>query len=139
MSRKLLLPKVVKADKRYDDMVALISAIKHYHPQQESVLLVGGEKFGLIRFDENGNYADFKSNTSCAAGTGSFIEEQAQKLGCPLANYASRTEHKRSPIASDRCTVFMERDINHYLNEGYAVDEVLAAVLHSICENISWL
>ncbi|MBW1799785.1 MAG: CoA activase, partial [Deltaproteobacteria bacterium] len=31
--------------------------------------------------------------------------------------------------------VFMERDMNHYLSEGYAVDEVLASVLHAIREN----
>ena len=29
----------------------------------------------------------------------------------------------------------MERDINHYLNSGYGVDEVLAAALHAITEN----
>jgi len=29
----------------------------------------------------------------------------------------------------------MERDINHFLNEGYTVDEVLASVLHSVVEN----
>jgi activator of 2-hydroxyglutaryl-CoA dehydratase len=29
----------------------------------------------------------------------------------------------------------MERDMNHYLSEGYAVDEVLASVLHAVREN----
>ncbi|UCD80215.1 MAG: CoA activase, partial [Desulfobacterales bacterium] len=60
---------------------------------------------------------------------------QAQKLGCPLSEYAPRAAHRRSPMASDRCTVFMERDLNHYLNEGYPVEDMLAAVLHSVCEN----
>jgi len=46
-----------------------------------------------------------------------------------------RALDKKSPIASDRCTVFMERDINYYLSEGYSIDEILAAVLHSVCEN----
>ena len=31
--------------------------------------------------------------------------------------------------------MFIERDINHYLNSGYGVDEVLAAALHAITEN----
>jgi hypothetical protein len=74
-------------------------------------------------------------NTVCAAGTGSFIEEQAKKLGCPLENYAVRAEGQRSPITSDRCTVFMERDVNHYLSRGYSKDEMLASVLHAIREN----
>ena len=38
-------------------------------------------------------------------------------------------------MTSDRCTVFMERDLNHYLHEGYEKDELLASVLHSVREN----
>jgi hypothetical protein len=74
-------------------------------------------------------------NNVCAAGTGSFIEEQAKRLSCPLAEYSARAEKARSPLASDRCTVFMERDLNHYLMAGYSTGEILAAVLHSTCEN----
>lgn len=71
----------------------------------------------------------------CAAGTGSFIEEQAKKLNCPLSEYADRASKASSPLTSDRCTVFMERDLNHYLNEGFGKNEMLASVLHSIREN----
>ena len=63
------------------------------------------------------------------------IEEQALKLGVPLTEYAGRAINAPAPISSDRCTVFMERDINNYLTEGYTIDEVLASVLHSVCEN----
>ena len=38
-------------------------------------------------------------------------------------------------MASDRCTVFMERDLNHYINENYKTNEILASVLHSVREN----
>ena len=51
--------------------------------------------------------------------------EQARRLGCPLGDYARRTAGQRSPMASDRCTVFMERELNHYLNEDYTATEVL--------------
>ena len=34
-----------------------------------------------------------------------------------------------SPLTSDRCTVFMERDLNHYLCQGYSKEELLAATL----------
>ena len=57
------------------------------------------------------------------------------KLGVSLADYAGRAMNTPVPVSSDRCTVFMERDINNYLTEGYSVDEVLASVLHSVCEN----
>ena len=45
---------------------------------------------------------------------------------------------RTSPLASDRCTVFMERDISYLLSEGYSVREVLAAVLHAVRDNYLW-
>ena len=72
---------------------------------------------------------------SALQGQGVFIEEQARKLSCPLSEYAGRAEGLPAPLSSDRCTVFMERDLNHYLSENYTTDEVLASVLHSVREN----
>jgi activator of 2-hydroxyglutaryl-CoA dehydratase len=144
--------------------VAAIAAARHFYPRARSILIIGAEKFGLIQLDRLGNYRTFRANTGCAAGTGSFldqqarrlklentaalsalaqantgtgsfIEEQAQKLGCPIDRISALAEHRQSPLASDRCTVFMERDISHYLSTGYSVNEVLAAVLRSVVEN----
>lgn len=55
-------------------------------------------------------------NNVCAAGTGSFIEEQAKRLGCSLEDYSSRALDVSSPMASDRCTVFMEQ-VSVYLGD----------------------
>jgi predicted CoA-substrate-specific enzyme activase len=126
--------KIIGADMIIDEITAHARAAVELNPDVDTIIEIGGQdsKFttlikGMVTFSA--------MNNVCAAGTGSFIEEQAQKLRCPLSDYSSRTEGKRAPISSDRCTVFMERDINHYLNEGYSVDEVLASVLHSIREN----
>ncbi len=41
----------------------------------------------------------------------------------------------RAPITSDRCTVFMERDLDLLLSSGWSKKEVAAAVLHSVRDN----
>jgi predicted CoA-substrate-specific enzyme activase len=125
---------IVGADLILDEITAHAKAAVALLPTVDTIIEIGGQdsKFTLL---ENGRVTFSAMNAVCAAGTGSFIEEQAQKLGCPLEEIAARTAHQRSPLASDRCTVFMERDINDYLSKGYAVDEVLAAVLHSVVEN----
>jgi activator of 2-hydroxyglutaryl-CoA dehydratase len=64
-------------------------------------------------------------NSVCAAGTGSFLYEQARKMGCSLSDYSGNTENVSAPLASDRCTVFMERDISQLFNNGYSVNEIL--------------
>ncbi|MCG8616819.1 MAG: acyl-CoA dehydratase activase-related protein, partial [Desulfobacterales bacterium] len=54
---------------------------------------------------------------------------------CPLSEYSARTEGVTAPVSSDRCTVFMERDINYFFAEGYEKNEILASVLHSVRDN----
>ena len=56
-------PSVLQVTQRYDSRVAVMKAVHRCHDKVGSILMVGGEKFGLIRLDENGNYLGFKSNT----------------------------------------------------------------------------
>ncbi len=122
------------ADLVIDEITAHARAAWDINPDVDTIIEIGGQdsKFTTLK---NGRVTFSIMNTVCAAGTGSFIEEQAEKLGVPLAEYADRTEGVSSPIASDRCTVFMERDINYYLSLGYTVNEVLAGALHAVREN----
>ncbi|MBS3810110.1 MAG: CoA protein activase, partial [Desulfobacterales bacterium] len=115
-------------------MTAHARAARELNPEVDTIIEIGGQdsKFTLLR---NGQVTFSIMNTVCAAGTGSFLEEQAEKLGVTLSAYADRTMGVRAPVTSDRCTVFMERDINYYLSRGHQVEEVLAAALHAVCEN----
>jgi len=126
--------KIIGADIAIDEITTHARAAVEIDPRVDTIIEIGGQdsKFTTLK---NGSVTAAVMNNVCAAGTGSFIEEQAQKLGCPLSLISGRAAHRHSPMASDRCTVFMERDLNHYLNLGYAVDDLLAAVLHSVCEN----
>ena len=47
-------PAVVKGAARYDGRVSVITAAKRLHDRFGSILIVGGEKFGLALFDEQG-------------------------------------------------------------------------------------
>jgi predicted CoA-substrate-specific enzyme activase len=129
-----LIGKILNADLVLDEITAHARAAVELHPEVDTILEIGGQdsKFTTLR---DGRVTLSVMNNVCAAGTGSFIEEQARRLGVPLTEYGQRTEGCASPLASERCTVFMERDLNHYLSEGYAGEEVLAAVLHSVREN----
>jgi predicted CoA-substrate-specific enzyme activase len=126
--------RVIGADMVIDEITTHARAAVEIDPRVDTIIEIGGQdaKFTTLH---NGRVTFAAMNNVCAAGTGSFIEEQAQKLNCPLDQYSARAAQRRAPMASDRCTVFMERDLNHYLNAGYPVDDLLAAVLHSVCEN----
>lgn len=125
---------IIGADLVLDEISAHSRAAFELEKDVDTIIEIGGQdaKFTTMK---NGVVTSSFMNTVCAAGTGSFIEEQALKLGCPISEYSKRTESLSSPISSDRCTVFMERDMNHFLSEGYTVNEVLASALHSVRDN----
>lgn len=50
-------PALVRADARYDNQICLITGARRFHPRARSILVVGGERFGVIRFDEAGEYS----------------------------------------------------------------------------------
>lgn len=133
-SGRKFIQKIIGADMAVDEITAHARAAYEINPDVDTIIEIGGQdsKFTTL---QNGMVTSAIMNNVCAAGTGSFIEEQAAKLECDISNYSERTLNKKAPMSSDRCTVFMERDINHYLNEGYSVDEVLASALHSVREN----
>lgn len=133
-SGRKLIGAIMGADLVLDEITAHARAACEIDPDVDTIIEIGGQdaKFTTL---EKGTVTFCAMNTVCAAGTGSFIEEQAQRLSCPLHDYAQRAAGKAAPMASDRCTVFMERDLNDLLSRGYAVDEVLASALHAVCEN----
>jgi len=133
-SGRSFIGSIFGADVVLDEISAHARAAYEIDPETDTIIEIGGQdsKFTTMR---NGMVTMAVMNTVCAAGTGSFIEEQAKRLSCPLSEYAARVDGVPAPLSSDRCTVFMERDITGNLSEGYAVNEILASVLHSICAN----
>jgi len=133
-SGRKFIGRLIGADAVIDEITAHARAACQLNPEVDTIIEIGGQdaKFTTLK---DGRVTSSTMNNVCAAGTGSFIEEQAARLGCPVRDYSARAEGVRAPMTSDRCTVFMERDINHYLSEGYSVDEVLASSLHSVREN----
>jgi len=129
-----LLGAVFGADLVVDEITAHAEAAVRLDPRIDTIIEIGGQdaKFTTLR---DGRVTFAAMNTVCAAGTGSFVEEQARRLGCPLHEYASRAMGLPAPRVSDRCTVFMQRDLNHLLAHGYAQGEVLASVVHAVREN----
>jgi predicted CoA-substrate-specific enzyme activase len=133
-SGRNFIQKVINGDMAFDEITAHARAAYALNPKIDTIIEIGGQdsKFTVMK---NGQVTFSAMNYVCAAGTGSFIEEQAKRLNVPLNEYAERAIGTSAPLTSDRCTVFMERDLNHYLSQGYSKEELLAAALHSVRDN----
>jgi len=125
---------IVKADLVVDEITAHARAAYALDPGIDTIIEIGGQdaKFTTMR---DGMVTFSHMNTVCAAGTGSFLEEQAGRLRCDLSDYGRRVQGARAPLSSDRCAVFMERDINNFVSQGFSTEEILAAALYSVREN----
>ncbi|MFO7840274.1 MAG: BadF/BadG/BcrA/BcrD ATPase family protein, partial [Desulfosalsimonadaceae bacterium] len=132
-------PAMVCADGRYDQQIALIRAARAFHPEAGGVLSVGGEKFRLICFDAQGNYSGSRSNTACAAGTGSFLDQQAGRLnlsGIDELSQIASANSGRIPQIATRCAVFAKTDLIHAQQEGYELAEISEGLCRGLAKNL---
>lgn len=75
-------------------------------------------------------------NKVCAAGTGSFIEEQAGRLGIPLAEIGPMALAAEHPVElGERCTVLMESKILSEIAAGAGKEDLCAGLCRSIVRN----
>ena len=122
------------ADAIINEITAHAKGTASMFPEVETIFEIGGQDAKFIRL-KNGMPEDVNMNYVCAAGTGSFVEEQARKLEIPISLVGKMTEDVVPPATSDRCTVFMEQDIRALLQQGFDKKEVIAAVLYSVAKN----
>jgi len=109
----------------------------------DTIFEIGGQDSKYISLQPEGGdspdtiVVDFTMNDACAAGTGSFLEERAEELGVSIEDqFAELALSSKAPIRlGERCTVFMERDVNSYMQRGAKREDVIAGLAHSIAHN----
>ncbi len=133
-SGRKLVGKVFSADLIVNEITAHLTGAVDADPEVDTVFEIGGQDAKYIRAVD-GRIRDSNMNYVCAAGTGSFVEEQAKKLGFALDEIGDIVMGIAPPATSDRCTVFMEQDVELLVREGYSREECMAAVLYSVVKN----
>jgi predicted CoA-substrate-specific enzyme activase len=102
----------------------------------DTIFEIGGQDSKYICIDA-GIVVDFTMNEACAAGTGSFLEEQAEKLDINIIDeFAERAFESDRPLRlGERCTVYMEQDVSAYLKKGAEKNDIVAGLAYSVVQN----
>ena len=79
-SARYLVKSLIGADIAKTEILSHAIAASHYMPEVRTILEIGGQDSKLILMRE-GIITDFTMNSICAAGTGSFLDHQAHRLG----------------------------------------------------------
>lgn len=127
--------KLVGADVVRDEITAQAAAAAKADPSVDTVFEIGGQDSKFVSL-KGGQVADFQMNKVCAAGTGSFVEEQAARMGIPLADFGPLALSSAAPLdLGERCTVFVESAISSALAEGAKKRDVAAGLCLSVVRN----
>ncbi len=135
-SGRYLTGDFIGADTIRNEITAQATAAIDYDPTVDTIFEIGGQDSKYISI-ENGVVTDFEMNKVCAAGTGSFLEEQAEKLNIKIVDqFGSMALKSESPVKlGDRCTVFMESDLNSFMQKGARNDNLVGGLAYSIVYN----
>lgn len=140
-SGRELIAELVGADVVNDEITAHKTGAIHISTTLggepvDTIFEIGGQDSKFISI-ENGVVVDFAMNEACAAGTGSFLEEQAEKLGISIkGEFAKLALSSPNPTRlGERCTVFMERDVTGWLHKGETIPDLVAGLAYSIALN----
>ena len=111
-SGRYMIGDLIGADIVRNEITAHARGAIEVDREVDTIFEIGGQDSKYISL-ENGVVVNFEMNKVCAAGTGSFLEEQAERLEINIKkefeNLAMQCE---SPAKfGERCTVFIESDL----------------------------
>jgi predicted CoA-substrate-specific enzyme activase len=135
-SGRYLTGDFVGADTIRNEIISQATAAIAHDPEVDTIFEIGGQDSKYISID-NGVIVDFEMNKACAAGTGSFLEEQAEKLGIDIREEFSDLAFDAPTPArlGNRCTVFMESDLNSHQQKGASKENLIGGLAYSIVQN----
>jgi predicted CoA-substrate-specific enzyme activase len=140
-SGRELIGSLVGADVIKDEITAhktgaLHISRRYLNRDMDTIFEIGGQDSKFISI-QNGVVVDFSLNEACAAGTGSFLEEQARQIGISIRDeFASLALGSSHPLKlGERCTVFMEKELVPYLQQGVPKEDIVAGLALSVVQN----
>jgi predicted CoA-substrate-specific enzyme activase len=132
-SGRRLAAALIGADVVKNEITAHATGALHYFPDARTIIEIGGQDSKVIVL-EDGMVSDFAMNTVCAAGTGTFLDYQAGRMGVTIDEFADLAAGaKESVTISGRCAVFAETDIIEKQQRG--ADR--GAVARGLCEALA--
>lgn len=134
-SGRARIGEIVGADAVRDEITAQAKAASFWVPDADTVFEIGGQDSKYISLRE-GQVVDFNMNRICAAGTGSFLEEQAARMEIPIEKMGPMSLRAKNPSdLGERCTVFMETAIASREGAGDPQEDILAGLCRSVVRN----
>lgn len=117
------------------ETVAHFTAAKHFMPDVEFIIDIGGQDMKCFRI-RGGAIDSIFLNEACSSGCGSFLQTFANSLGYPIEEFAEMGLRGKHPVdLGSRCTVFMNSSVKQAQKEGVLVEDISAGLSISVVKN----
>jgi predicted CoA-substrate-specific enzyme activase len=134
-SARSLTAVLVGADAIKNEITAHAVAVSKMVPGAQTILEIGGQDSKIIIM-RDGIVIDFAMNTVCAAGTGSFLDHQADRLLIPIEEFGDLALKAKNPVRiAGRCAVFAESDMIHKQQLGHSTEDIIAGLCEALVRN----
>ncbi len=134
-SARYLTGVIVGADLVKNEITSHAVATLLHIPEVQTIIEIGGQDSKIIII-RDGIVTDFGMNTVCAAGTGSFLDRQAQRLNISIEEFSRQALASDTPThIAGRCTVFAESDMVHKQQMGYPTKDILYGLCQALVRN----
>ncbi|MEK7803756.1 MAG: BadF/BadG/BcrA/BcrD ATPase family protein, partial [Deltaproteobacteria bacterium] len=124
-----------------NEVIAQAAATEYFHPEVRTVIEMGGEDAKLILLAPDGDtkkirIEDFQMNSVCAAGTGSFLDQQATRLNLTIEEFGSLAlKSQNPPRIAGRCSVFAKSDMIHLQQAATPDYDIVAGLCYAVARN----
>lgn len=134
-SARTLTAVLVGADAVKNEITAHAVAVSRKVPGAQTIIEIGGQDSKIIIM-RDGVVTDFAMNTVCAAGTGSFLDQQAVRLNIPIEQFGELALKAKTPVRiAGRCAVFAESDMIHKQQLGHSIEDIIAGLCEALVRN----
>jgi 2-dehydropantoate 2-reductase len=114
------------------------AGVSKYVPGEKNIIDIGGEDIKIVRCEKDNHIANFYMNDKCAAGTGSFLTEIAERAKIDVSEMSSLAQHSEfNNELNSFCTVFAKTEIMKWIMDGMSIQDIARGIYISIANKVA--
>ncbi len=114
------------------------AGVSKYYSGEKNIIDIGGEDIKIIRCDDQDHIGNFYMNDKCAAGTGSFLTEIAERAEISISEMSNLAEHSDyEKELNSFCTVFAKTEIMKWIFDGMSTQDIARGIYISIANKVA--
>lgn len=114
------------------------AGVSAYFEGAKTIIDIGGEDIKVLQCGKDNLVTNFYMNDKCAAGTGAFLAEIAERAGIVDSEMSSLAAHSAyDKELNSFCTVFAKTEIMNWVFDGMPLQDIARGIYISIANKVA--